>query len=49
MELGMINRFFIMGKPGLSLIQSTYGEFSASLGAAMSCYNWSYNVPFKWD
>lgn len=40
-ELEMINRFFIMGKPGLSLIQSTYGEFSASVGVAMSCYNWS--------
>lgn len=48
-EVEMINKFVTMGKTGLSLIQSTYGEFSAAAGAAISCYNQSYNVPFKWN
>ncbi len=48
-EMDLINKFQNMGKPGLTLMQSNYGEYSAAVGAAISCYYNVNGIPFKWD
>lgn len=47
-EVDLNNKFQSMGKLGLTLMQSNYGEYSAAVGAAMSCYYNIYKIPFKW-
>lgn len=48
-EVDLNNEFQKMGKLGLTLMQSNYGEYSAAVGAAMSCYYNIYKIPFKWN
>lgn len=33
----------------LTLEGSSYGEYPAAVGAAMSCFNNIYSIPFEWD
>lgn len=47
-EWELIQEFEKRKKTGITLIKSSYGEFSAAVGAAMSCYYIKYNIPFSW-
>ena len=47
-EWELIQEFEKRKKTGITLIKSSYGEFSAAVGAAMTCYYIKYNIPFTW-
>lgn len=47
-EMSLNNKFEELNFSGLHLTHSYYGEYSAAVGAAMSCFYNLYEIPFEW-
>lgn len=48
-ERSLLNKFEEYKKSNLSLINSYYGEYSAAVGAAMSCFYHINKLPLEWS
>ena len=48
-ELDLLTKLEDMGSSGLSLQKSRYGEYSAAVGAAMTCFHRKYEIAFEWE